>query len=268
MAHRAPRYSYLHAARDVGAAAISVSHTADPAYPKNNLIDDRANGTLFKWNASYSTPYIDVDLLSGFATGIDRLIIPANHNLTYVRVGEDSSSGFGAIDYRCANTQVFPGTLIDIALTPSTKQYLRLYVNATGLFYLSQLIYTIVETLSAGPNLRRSRDSKLANETQLVQPSGIRPTVQHGPQQRVIDYDYTSPLEGTDLTKMEALIAYVGLRRPFYVDPTSFSTPPEDDEPALAMKFPTMPEGLNSILVPENGTRSKTYKLPLIESVD
>ena len=58
------------------------------------------------------------------------------------------------------------------------------------------------------------------------------------------------------------------MHRPFFVDPASFSTPPETDEPALWMKFNAMPEANNSVLVPMVNARSKTYSLQLIESLD
>ncbi len=267
MSYRAPRYCHVHAIRDVGAAAITVSDTADPDFPKTNLVDDRAQ-TRFMWDASYSTPYIDVNLGSGFDTGIDRLIIPADHNLTFVRVGQDDNSGFSSINYLMANTAVTPGTLIAIDLTDSSERYLRIFVNGTGQFYLTQLIYTKIVTIDRGVALADSPDFFKANATRLEQSTGQSPTIQHGPQQRVIEYNYESPLSGTDLAKMKALVADVGMHRPFWVDPHSFAADPDADDPPIWMKFLEMPRSRNSILVPMSGTESKVYPVSLIESLD
>ena len=127
---------------------------------------------------------------------------------------------------------------------------------------------TKIVEIGTGVALADSVDEKRDNVTRLQQPTGRLPTIQHGPQQRYIEYEYESPLSGADLTAMEALVAAVGMAYPFYVDPASFSTPPETDEPALAMKFAEMPSSSNSILVPMVGARSKTYRLQLIESLD
>ena len=270
MAYRAPRYSYVHAARDVGADAITIhgSETADPDFPLDNLIDDRA-GTLFKFSQSYVSPIIVIDLGAGpGTTGLDRVIIPANHNITSFRVIEDDAADMGGFNILLANTDTTPGTLIAETMTSSAKQYIGVQMNTTDLFYMPQLILSKIVTLDVGPALEDSPDGKIDNVTRLERNSGQSPTIQHGPQQRVIEYEYESPLEGADLTAMEALVDSVGMVRPFFVDPASFSATPEDDEPALWMKFAEMPQSRNSILVPMNGARSKTYRLQLIESLD
>ena len=76
MPYRAPRYSHLHAARDVGVAAIDLDGDAAAAgFPIDNLIDDR-QGTIFKTSTAVSGLNIDIDLGLGFVTGISRLILP------------------------------------------------------------------------------------------------------------------------------------------------------------------------------------------------
>ena len=97
MAYRAMRASHVHAAREVGAAAITVSDTAHTDFPEDNLIDDRA-ATRFMWSGSVVNPTIDIDLGSGPDTGLNRLIIPANHNIESITVQEDDDSGYGSMD--------------------------------------------------------------------------------------------------------------------------------------------------------------------------
>jgi len=268
MAYRAPRYCHLHAAREVGASAITLTvGTAHADFPVDNLIDDRAQ-TLFKFATSVGTPTIIVNLGAGWETGINRLIIPAGHNCTTVRVAEADNVGMSGLAYLCVNTDISGGALASIDLTASQDQYLQLIFSATGQFYIPQLIFTKTVTLTVGPTLADSPDGYIANVTRINQNTGQSPTVQHGPQQRVVEYTYENPLDTTDLTAMESLIADVGMHRPFYVDPHSFSATPDTSDPAICMKFAEMPETRNSTLVPMSGTESKTFRLSLIESVD
>lgn len=266
MAYRAPRYMHVHAAREVGVAAITLTvGTAHADFPIANMIDDRAQ-TLFKFAGSVSTPTIIVDL--GAETGIDRIIIPAGHNATFVRVAQDDVIEMSSPDYRCINTDISGGEVASIDLTASTQQFLQLIFSATGQFHIPQLIYTKTVTLGRGPNIADSPDGFKANFTRLEQSTGQSPTIQHGPQQRVIEYPYESPLSGTDLAKMEALIADVGMLRPFWVDPHSFAADPDADDPPIWMKFAEMPQSRNSILVPMVNAESKTFPVSLIESLD
>lgn len=272
MAYRAPIYSHVHAARDVGASEISLDgDTAHADFPIRNMIDDRAE-TLFKFSASVVDPKIDIDLGASFVTGLDRLIIPADHNIDTLKIIQDTVSNFASPEtLHDTDTGPAPGTLYDSGTFDTAAQdqrYVRIEITGTLQFQIPQLVLTEIETLTVGPNIAASTDAKRANVTRLEQQTGLRPTIQHGPQQRIIEYDYESPLSGADLTAMEAFIAAVGTSKPFYVDPASFSTPPEDDEPALVMKFAEMPLQRNSILVPMSGARSKTFDLSLVESLD
>lgn len=268
MSWRAPRYSHVHAAREVGVSAITLTvGTAHADFPIDNLIDDRAQ-TIFKFTGSVSTPTIIVDLGAGFDTGINRIIIPAGHNATTIRVGQDTAVDIPSISWLCINTDISGGAVASIDLTPSTERFLQLVFSATGQFHLPQLIYTKIVELDAGPNFEDSPDFYKDNFTRLEQSTGQSPTIQHGPQQRVIEYPYESPLSGTDLAKMEALIADVGMLLPFWVDPHSFAADPDADDPPIWMKFAEMPPSRNSILVPRSGTESKVYPVSLIESLD
>jgi hypothetical protein len=275
MAYRAPRYSYVHAARDVGASAITVSHTAHADFPKDNLIDDRA-GTLFKWSASVGNPTIDINLGSGFVTGLSRLIIPANHNIESITVQDDDNASFTSpATLHAADTSINAGTLYDSGAFDtgnSTQQYIRIKINGTAQFYLPQIVLTKILELDIGPVLAEAVDEKQANITRLRQNTGLSPTVQHGPQQRILEYVYEYPLSdagsSTDLTDMEAFVDAVGMTNPFWVDPASFSATPATDDPVLWMKFAEMPRVRLSNRVPMVEDRAKTYELRLIESLD
>jgi hypothetical protein len=277
MAYRAPRYSYFHAGRDVGASAITLDgDSAHADFPVDNLIDDRAS-TLFQFSAVVNNPNIVVDLGADYASmALNRVIIPANHDIESLRVWQADDAAYTQNNEQLVTLyDTTPGVLIDAVFDmdpfEQTRQFLRLAINSAAgqtQNYLPQLIYTKTVTLGTGVALADSPDGKIDNVTRLERNSGQSPTIQHGPQQRVIEYEYESPLEGADLTAMEALVNSVGMVRPFWVDPAEFHATPGTDEPALWMKFADMPESRNSILVPMNGERSKVYRLRLIESLD
>ena len=91
--------------------------------------------------------------------------------------------------------------------------------------------------------------------------------MQHGAARRVLEYRYRD-LTGADLIAMEAFIAFVGMSKPFWVDPTSYTTPAGTDEPALWMKFLTEPRSREGHYIATDGTRSKHFQLVMIESLD
>jgi len=268
MAYRAPRFCWVHAARTVGASAITVSDTAHADYPKANLVDDRAS-TLFKWSASVTDPTIDINLGANYDTGINRLIIPYNHNIEQLSIQEADNASFTlATTLLAATTSPVAGEQIDLTFADSTERYIRITIVGSDQYYLPQLVLTKVVTLTVGPDLSRSVDGYRSNTTRLEQNTGISPTVQHGPDQRVLEYIYEFGLSGDDLTNMEAMIAGVGMRKPLWVDPASFSATPATDDPPLWMKFDTPPQSLLFVNVASTGVKAKTYRLQLIESLD
>jgi hypothetical protein len=173
-------------------------------------------------------------------------------------------------ELNAVDTGINAGELYDSGTfdAASTQRYIRITINGGSTqFYLPQIYLTKIVTIDdTAPNLANSVDQGRANVTRLVQPTGLLPTIQHGPQQREIVYSYEYGLEGTDLTAMEALIAAVGMHRPFYVDPAVVT--PFTDEPALCMKFAEMPRVSNAIDVPMSNPWRKVYELSLIESLD
>jgi len=278
MAYRAPRYCYIHAARDayvMNSSAITISRAAHDDYPIVNMIDDRA-GTIFQFDTSVSGASIFIDLdpnsTATWQTGLDRLIIPANHNLETIQVWEDDYLDFqtGPGPYSLSGViDTVAGEQIDVPFTvqTQTRQFIRLSVTYTAQHFFSQFFLTKVETLGDGPDIADSPDGYRANVTRLEQPDGQSPTVLHGPQQRVMEYNYKL-IEGADLATMEAMIAEVGMDRPFWVDPASFSDTPETDDPPIWMKFHEMPESRHTVLVPMRNAESKAFSLRLIESLD
>ncbi len=273
MPYRAPRYSHLHAAQDVGVAAIDLDGaTALAGFPIDNLIDDR-QGTVMKLAAAVSGLNIDIDLGANFVTGINRLIIPPNHNIDAITIVDDDNAGFATpATLHALDTGPTPGALIDIDTFDtgaSTQQFIRITLGTgSKQYFLPQIFLTKVVTLVVGPNLRRAIDQQSANFARQIQPSGLSPTVQLGPLQRRLEYLYEAPIEGADLTALEALIDAVGMSRPFYLDPASFSATPAIDDPPISAKFEVMPDVIYAVDVASTGVRQKAFALSIIESFD
>lgn len=268
MAFRKERFCHIHAVRDAGWSAITLSHAEDSDYPKANMIDDRASGSRFAFSTGEANKHIDIDLGSGFPTGIDRVIIPPDHNLTSIRVGDDDDPGWPSVQWLHTAQTVTPGVQIDEEFTPSAQRYIYFGMLNAATHYLAQLFLTTIVELSVGAKLEGEIDGFRDNVTRLEQKTGRSPTVDHGPQQRVIELNYEAPLSGTDLAKMEALIADVGLVRPFYFDPPSFSDTPAVDDPPILVKFAEMPVSRNATTVPHSGVEEKVFRLKMIESLD
>jgi hypothetical protein len=267
----------VHAAREVGASAITVSNTAHTDFPKDNLIDDRA-ATLFKWSAAVTNPWIAIDLGANFDTLLSRLIIPKEHNIPalYIEQADDAAftTNLEYLHYTSGSPDTSPvaGVQYDSGTfntQTSDRRHIRVtFVVTTTQIYLPQLVLTKVFAPTVGPVLRNAQDRQRANVTRLLQRTGQSPTVQHGPPQRLIEYEYENPLTGADLTEMEAMIDSVGMTHPLWVDPASWSSPPSTDEPALWMKFEQMPLVRVVSEVPMSGARERVYSLSLIENLD
>lgn len=270
MAFRAPRYSHLHAFRTRGIANLSLgTGAADADFPLDNLIDDRG-GLLFKLSSAGALE-LECDL-GGTVSQLARLIIPAGHNIdAEIIVEQDGESAFMSPTPLLTFTPTL-GEQIDKVITASSQNFLRINIVSTAKAWeLSECVFTKVVTLLRGPDWEANpTDESRFNFTRLNQPTGISPTIKDGNAQRLLEYEYreVDDVDGTDLTKMEALIDDVGMDKPFWVDPQSFSTPPETDEPALWMKFDRPPRITNGSRVPSAGVRSKNFKLSLIESLD
>jgi hypothetical protein len=276
MAYRAPRFSYLHPLRDLGPGAITLNGgTADTEHGVEFMCDDR-DSTFFQYSGAVDTPFIEIDLgTEYYNNAVDRIILGGAGSVATFYVQEDDNDSFASPTdlLGSVGSPVTPngGTNLVKAVeleTAQSERYIRLAIVGNGQWAISQLVFTNLETLTVGPNITDSPDGYRANVTRLEQPSGSSPTVQNGPQQRIITYNYENPLTGTDLTKMEALIADVGMTRPFWLDPHSFSATPDDDDRPLFVKFNDMPRTRNSILVPMVGEESKVFSLDLIEALD
>ena len=270
MAFRAPRFSYENAYRDRGVANISLdSGTAHADFPLDNLMDDRI-AFAFRM-ASADILRIDLDLGASFETGYDGILIGGQTYTPVISatVIEASDAAFTA-DWKLlgSTAQKSDGTAVSKLLNfPSSQRYIRFSSLFSSTYQITELVLTKIVTFTKDPDLRGSRDDHEHSFHRFAQPSGRSPTVQYGARRRRIDYQYDD-LTGADLVAMDAFIDAVGMSTPFWVDPASFSTPPETDEPPLWMKFASPPVVTSGRMVPADGTEAKSFHLKLIESLD
>ena len=134
MAYRNPAFLVRNRVADAGAAAISSSATAT-GQGKERLIDSRI-AKLFRFNAAAANQFIEVDL--GSALSINRMVIPAGHNL----------SGC-AVELR-ADTTPTPTTvrdsftagsgLIDRTFGPLSFRYWRIVFTTSGQWELGEFV--------------------------------------------------------------------------------------------------------------------------------
>jgi hypothetical protein len=230
MSWRNPRYCYLHAARDAGAAAISTNNTFHADFPKDFLIDDRA-GSLCKMGTSEIDHYIQVDRGAGTLDAIDRLIIPVGHNLSGFTFDlyADDNAGM-ASPTTLINGASATAAMIDEDFASNQERYVRLVPVGTGQWAFPELMLTATETTTRGPEPGWV-DMLRHNTLDFEKESGSIASLSLGANRRFIEYVYRLVVVAADLTVFSELIAACGTSKPFYLDPCF------DTEAAIWMKL-------------------------------
>jgi len=260
MSWRNPRYAYLHAARDAGADAITLSHTAGTTDYKDFLIDDRA-GSLFKFAESSTGQTITIDRGSGSLDAIDRLIIPAGHNITgTIDLDADTTSGFTSATVLLSGESVSTA-LIDETFSSNSEQWLRLTFNGTGQWEIPELIFTSTKTTTRGPE-QGWVDMIQHNTLHLPLESGVVASLARGLDRRRIEYVYRDVNDSGDLAVFAALLATCGTSRPFILDPAF------DTETPLWMKLIEDSQQQQDPAVPAaTDSTKRRITLPMLEHI-
>jgi len=274
MAYRAPLFSYQHAFRDAYydyGGDVSASHSINTDHPLHGLFDNRL-ASLCQFAASQTDPYFQVDLGGGPETGFNRLIIPKDHDISELKVEQADDEAFttNVETLHASDSSITIGTIYDSGefdTAASTRRHIRVTMVGTFIYYLPELYLTKLVSLTVGPDHTKTVDMQKSNATLIEQPTGLTMAVQHGSNQRVIEYEFTYPLESADITAVEALAAYVGTHRPFYLSPASFSATPDADDPPLFVRFTEMPR-LQYGPAANLGVEAKTATMTMLESLD
>jgi len=256
MTWRNPSFAHLHAARDVGVAAITPDATF-VAGDEKYLIDNLPS-IQFSWSNAAANHLIDVDLGAGFVTGVDRLWIP-NHNITGdYYVYQDDNAGFSSATLRGNGSMTSGVDLNDDGLTPTTEQYLRFIVTTSGAWSLGQLMFT--KTITINERLQPNWPSYLIPDV-LVYPNGD--SLLLGPDRRFTEYEFRDVGSvAADLTNLEALVADVSIHKPFLLD-TAYEA--DDGGETLFVKLTEAVKATNDSSVPATHSRRKRVRLPMLE---
>lgn len=215
MAYQNPSYSFLHAAADAGAAAMTENATVDTSYPENNLIDYRPS-SLFKWSNSAANHWIKIDRGAAGLEQINRLIIPAGHNLstaTFILQHSTADSWNGASTNAVSDT--FGTGLQDFSFTASTEQWWRLYITGTGAWEIGQLVLTNKRTPTRGIDPDWTR-LKIASVVKIPFPSRDV-SLTTAPTRWLYRVRYNH-VDATDLAIFDELFEETGSAVPFYFD--------------------------------------------------
>jgi hypothetical protein len=237
MAYQIPRFAFLHAAADAGAANLS-SDDEDTDFPLENLIDGRPS-SLFKFDSSGSH-YVIVDRgTQPMSEAVGRIIIPAGHNLaaaTLVRVHSSTTGAWGGEEtLRKGWDQTGesdPDGIIDQDFTAeTTDRYLRFYVltPAGTTWEFGQLYFTRTrQATTAGPEPRwTDQPESISVVRELWSRSA---TSLYAANRRRYSFR-THILESTDLSVYDELFTAVSDSTAFYMDP------PDDTETPRFVKI-------------------------------
>ena len=267
MAWRAPRYAYLHAARDAGVSAITAVNTFSTTQPEDHLIDDRA-GSLTTFTASASDHGIDVDRGAAGLEAIDRLWIPSGHNWSGwdVRVMTSATGAFAGeetevLDPDVAGQAVGSGA-IDLALTSSTDRYIRLdWPNEVTINpQLGELVLTRTRTLIRG--IEQGWQDELQSNTEFQDlNTGGQAALVKGADQRSFRWRYRAVSDAADLSVFDELAA-LGMTAPLLIDP------PFDDESSIWCRLQRQVRRVQDPAVPASSdARQSQIDLELLEHV-
>ena len=266
MTWRAPRYCYRHALRDAGESAITGLNAFHADYPKTRLIDERSSVNM-KFAASDNDHYIQMDRGSASEPAITRLFIPSGHNFGAtgdIRLRADTTDDMATATLLIAHDgdgeNVGTGD-IDITFDSNTEQYVRLdWPNQSGQWELPELWLTDTVTIIRGPEPKWT-DHPVPNAVAIPKASGERPVIETGAAQRLLGFQYAH-CETADTASLDALIAAVGISKPFIVDP------PYDDEAAIIMKFIEAPRSTWDHPIPQLGVKSKRFELRMLQVLE
>jgi hypothetical protein len=224
-------YSFLHAARDAGASAITSDGTFASAggvaqASKYFLIDDRAGSLATYEAAANPPPYVQIDR-GAAGEELTRLIIPEGHNLNgkTVRVLTSNTGAFAGEQIVVLGTTSVTSTGIideEIALGTAAQrqyQYVRVDHATSGSWNpeIPELILTNQRTPSIGPE-RNWTDYLRHNTLDFPKQSGAVASLSLGADRRFVELLYRHVDDSDDLDIFSELIATCGTSKPFWLD--------------------------------------------------
>ncbi len=248
MSWRNPRFCYMHAARAVGASAITSKNAFHSDYPKDFLIDDRA-GSLCKFAGSASDHSIIVDL-GASPVSVERVYVPVGHNYSGTQIGmeQDTDIAFPSptgILYWKNTTAAAVDHAMDVN---SSERYVRFVWNGTGTWETPELILTQTKATSRGPE-PGWEDYYRHNTLDFDKESGVIASLSLGADRRYFALSYRDVKLAADLTIFSDLVSTCGTSKPFLFDPpftTESAVWVKLVEDSRQLQDPAMPAATNS----------------------
>lgn len=262
MAYQNPSFNFLHAYRDAGASGLTVSPAAAATGPVDYLIDDRAGSLCVAGSAATSGFWL-VDRGAGTLEDVDRLLIPAGHNLDgrSLTISQDDNAGFTSPTALATSIAVSGSGLIDITLASITaERYVTVAIDtgASLAWEIGEVFLTRKRTLSRGPNFRWKHPS-VDNVIAHTNAAGVESFRVIGAARKTYDLQW-GWIDGADLTVLQELEAAVGTHTPFYFDP------PDDSFPTVLVTLSELPDIEQDREVPATG-HSHRYRLRMVETL-
>lgn len=150
MAWRNPFFVFEHAYRDGGAGTVTSGPVAATGFPLSRVIDEQV-GPLFKHNVAATFELVKKDRGAGTLFPIDRVLIPATHNITgTVNIQSDTDPNFGT-PLLLLTGAITAGVLLDQSLTPNTERYIRIFITESGQWEYGEIWFGRDRTPTRGP---------------------------------------------------------------------------------------------------------------------
>ena len=262
MAYRSPALIFLHALRTAGAASVTVSNE-QAGFTKERLLDDRG-GAPFRFNTTAANHFVSVD--RGAATTgderIDRLIIPAGHNLSgaSVEVLASTTGAFGGEETTEHSFTAAAG-VIDESFTAVEERYVRLNIVTSGQWEFGELVFSKTRAPTRGLEVNFA-DPKQANYVEATMVTRETYRTVRGPAQRAFLIAWPF-LDDTDRTIFDDwdTETLAGARTFWFLSP-------DDADTVLPMKLVDFYERENASPNPTATGIRPTVRMSLLEAIE
>lgn len=211
MAYRNPAFVARHFMAEAGVSAITSSATL-AGQGVERLIDYRLAANM-KFSTTATGLFVEVDF--GADQSLDRLIIPAGHNMAGANLrvfANDTSPANGGGSIFVHNEASAGAGLLDFSWATVTKRYWRFISPTSGQWEFGELWFGQRQQTSTGP--------RIGWELPLFTPAVVRSFATReavaiaGPSRRRMNLEHAA-LSGTDLAIYDEVLA-LGVALPFY----------------------------------------------------
>lgn len=252
-----------HAARIAENAAMTPAAAAGfPAY----YLHDGGASHIAKFGSSGANSRIDIDRGAGTLATLDRLVIPAGHNLgaQTVTVYGSATGAFAGEQTTLHTFSSAAGLVNAILATPSAHRYLRTVFAGTGTWELGELWLGRTVTFAQG-NASAWSDPFQPNLLNYVFDSGVTASNELGPAVRRLSFawDGLGVRDQGDIALMEEVLADIN-----YGQHTFWFQAPESTEPLRLVRLDQPYSRSQALRNPRaSGFNAFAYGLSMIEDL-